>query len=124
MSEILTYAGYTLALFIGLVYLTYVHYVAIMHFARFRDTLTKVQVIWGYSLYFVGFLLDFALNIVVMTVMFLQLPRQVLVTSRLSCLIYDKGWRGKVAKWICTQWLDGFDPKGPHCRSCDGKEHN
>lgn len=102
---------------LGIVYGTYVHYLAIMHLAKFRDRLTLSQKIFGYAIYGVGLVLDIVLNLL-LSLLLLQVPRQLLVTSRLSCLKTEAGWRGKFARWVCYDLLDPFDPKGEHCRHC------
>lgn len=44
------------------------------------------------------------------------LPRELLVTSRLSRHAKGDGWRASVARWICVHLLDRLDPCGRHCK--------
>ena len=64
----------------------------------------------------VGYFMDVACNLIVAPLVFLDWPREALVTSRL--IRYkrdDHGWRGRVADFICERLLDVFDPTGDHC---------
>jgi len=42
-------------------------------------------------------------------------PREWLVTDRLTRLHDRSDWRGRLARWICINLLDYFDPSGRHC---------
>lgn len=66
----------------------------------------------------VGYVLDFVVNITWATLIFRELPRETLVTTRLQRLINDpheSRWRRERAKWWCEHVLDPLDPKGHHC---------
>jgi hypothetical protein len=64
----------------------------------------------------VGYLMDVLANLTVASVVFLEPPREWLVTDRLSRYIAGyPGWRQKLAAWICDHLLDVFDPSGDHC---------
>lgn len=63
-----------------------------------------------------GYLLDFLMNMLVMTILLLELPREWLVTARVSR--HQKtgsGYRYRIAHWMCKHLLDPFDPSGCHC---------
>jgi hypothetical protein len=63
-----------------------------------------------------GYLMDVIANVVVAPVVFLDRPREWLVTTRL--LRYkrtDTGWRCRLATIICDSILDPFDPTDDHC---------
>lgn len=66
------------------------------------------------SLY-IGLVFDFLLNVVVMTVVFLELPKEFLVTERIKR--HKQGpvlsWRWLIAIWFCINFLTPFDNK--HC---------
>jgi hypothetical protein len=63
-----------------------------------------------------GFVMDVLANIFIATIVFLEPPREWLVTDRLIRYNkYDIGWRNKLAEWICKNLLDVFDPTGYHC---------
>lgn len=99
-------------------YATWVFYLAVMTLIRARKagTLPPVALAVAYPVVAVGLLFDFALHIVVGTVLFWERPREWLLTQRLSRLIKtDYGWRGDLAMWMCSTLLDAFDPAGRHC---------
>ena len=101
------------------IYVVWTLYLAIMSLASARAA-NKLPA-WAYRLAIpilaVGYVSDFLLNMLVASVLFLELPRELLVTGRLSRHIKaDSGWRKSVAQWICKNLLDFADPKGCHCR--------
>ena len=64
----------------------------------------------------IGYLMDVLANLLVATVIFLELPREWLVTDRLKRHIDGyPGWRQTLATWVCDHLLDVFDPSGNHC---------
>lgn len=63
-----------------------------------------------------GYLMDVAANLFIAPLVFLDWPREALVTARL--IRYkrtDTGWRNRLATFICEHMLDVFDPTGDHC---------
>lgn len=63
-----------------------------------------------------GIGIDVFSNMIIAPVVFLDLPREWLVTQRLSRYIKtDTGWRATLAERICNGLLDAFDPTGDHC---------
>lgn len=63
-----------------------------------------------------GYLMDVAANLFIAPLVFLDRPREALVTARL--IRYkrtDTGWRNRLATFICEHLLDVFDPTGDHC---------
>lgn len=96
----------------------WVFYLAVMNLKRAKDagTLRPVARVLGYPVLVVGLLIDLAVNVAVFTVLLLELPREALVTSRLKRHIAARrGWRYQVARWVCAELLDTFDPSGAHC---------
>lgn len=64
----------------------------------------------------VGYAMDVLANLTIASVVFLEPPREWLVTNRLKRHIErGTGWRAAKANWICTHLLDFFDPSGDHC---------
>lgn len=60
-----------------------------------------------------GYLMDVAANLFIAPLVFLDWPREALVTARL--IRYkrtDTGWRNRLATFICEHLLDVFDPTG------------
>lgn len=103
---------------LGISYVTWLFYLAVMALIRARDEkrLTKVALLLAYPVVVIGLLLDFTLNVTVGTALFLEPPREWLLSPRLSRLIEtDPGWRGDLAAWVCVHLLDTFDPDGRHC---------
>lgn len=99
-------------------YLLWVLYLAVMNLKRAKDAgaLRPTALYLGYPVLLLGLLVDFLVNVVVFTVLLLELPRETLVTSRLKRHIaHGRGWRQRVAHWFCSELLDTFDPSGKHC---------
>ena len=64
----------------------------------------------------VGYLMDVFANLTIASLVFLEPPREWLVTDRLKRHMHkSKGWRFLLAKYICDHLLDVFDPSGDHC---------
>lgn len=114
MITVLAAIGGTLAL----IYALWVYYLAVMCLKRANDHLPLFGAtrIAAMSVLWPGYLLDFLTNMFVMTVLLLELPREWLVTARLSRHSRDDGWRGVLSRWVCSALLDRFDPSGCHCK--------
>ena len=103
-------AAYVLAL------ATWVFYLAAMNLVEHRKALGPVAKLNGYVIIAIGLAFDLVLNIVVATVVFLDPPRELLLTTRLKRYRSGSGWRSRVAAWVCKRLLDQFDPNGEgHC---------
>lgn len=84
--------------------------------ANLEGRLNKFTFVLALPALIVGLLMDFLANVFIATVVFMELPQELLVTARLQR--YMKGpvnWRRDRANWICTNLLDYFDPSGKHC---------
>lgn len=106
----------TLCGFLSL-YVLWALYLAVMCLKRARDegTLTSTAYALGLPLLFIGLAVDALCNLVVLTVLFAEVPRELLVTSRLKRhYLRGKGWRKKLAIWFAIHMTDAFDPSGPH----------
>jgi len=91
-------------------------YLAVMTLKRAKDAsqLTRTAMAFGYPVLFVGLVLDFLVNVLVLTVLLAELPREGTVTSRLKRHnATSTGWRKAVAAWA-EPLLDPFDPSGDH----------
>lgn len=102
-------AAYTIA---GL-YVFWIFYLAVMALfsAKEKGTLPKAALILGYPVLIVGAIIDLAMNAAVFSIIFFEPPKEWLVTKRLARHIKKgSGWRQKLAKWICENLLDAFDP--------------
>jgi hypothetical protein len=99
-------------------YATWFFYLAAMNLIRAKDagTLSLPSKILGWPIVVVGITIDMLVNLIIMTVLLLEIPKEWLVTARLSRHIKDStGFRKAIAVFICTKLLDTFDPSGTHC---------
>lgn len=103
---------------LALLPLVWTFYLAVMHLdtARRQGQLTTAAKVAGYPVLLIGLAVDVAFNATWGSLLFLEPPRELLFTARVSRLNDDTGWRGKLACWICLELLDPFDPSGKHCR--------
>jgi hypothetical protein len=97
-------------------WLLWVFFLAVMSLKRARDagTLSKFAWVLGMPVLVIGLLLDLVINVLVMSVVLWEIPRELTVTARLKR--HNKqstGWRLVVAKWF-EPILDPFDPSGDH----------
>lgn len=99
-----------------LTYVTWVLYLAIMNLAQNRHELTSFSRAIAYPVLAVGIVFDVAFNLIVGTVVFVELPMQFLFTDRCKKHIDKLTWRGDMARWLCRNLLDPFDASGSHCR--------
>lgn len=103
--------------------LTWISYLSMMPLKRNykQGTLNTINKIFGYPWLAIFILIDFLFNIIVGTIIFLDIPRDFLFTKRLvRYLTYNHtNWRHKMARYFCTQFLDPFDPDGFHCQHED-----
>lgn len=114
----MTFALYTLYGVLGsflFVVFTWVSYLSVMNLMRVRATLKWQTLIFAYPIAAVGIVADFLCNVVIGTVLFLALPKDLLLTKRLKRYLERDDFRGSIAHWICEYLLDPFDPKGSHC---------
>lgn len=107
-------AAYTLA-FLWAFWAMYVLVMGIYR-AHLAKRLTAVTLCLSAQFIVAGYLMDVVANVTVASLVFLEPPRELLVTSRLQRYVAQKnGWRFRIADWICNHLLDVFDPSGNHC---------
>jgi len=102
-------------IFVASFYVLWVLYLAVMNLKRVRDVgnLPKPALVLGLPVLAFGLLIDLICN-VLLSVVLLELPREMTVTARLKRHNRDAGgWRKKVAMWF-EVILDPFDPSGDH----------
>lgn len=112
MIELAYYLLFAFAVTYGL----YVFYCAVMNIKRVRDMgkLTKLGMAFGYPTLIIGLLLDIICNWFVMTLLFLEIPQELTVTSRLKRHNREStGWRLAIVKFF-EPVLDPIDPSGDH----------
>ena len=98
-------------------YALWVFYLAVMALKRASDAgqLSPLAYALGLPVLKVGLVLDVLVNLVVMTVVLLELPREWLVTTRLKRHNKDAdGWRKRLVAVVFEPLLDPFDPSGDH----------
>lgn len=100
------------------IYVLWLFYLAVMNLKRAKDVgkLTRTAYVLGLPILIIGYLLDALVNLVIFTIILIEIPKEFLVTARLSRLQHGTGWRASLAKWFCTNLLDQFDPTGCHCK--------
>jgi hypothetical protein len=85
--------------------------------AHLDGRLSGVTKVLCYPFVFVGIVMDVVANLLIAPIVFLDLPREWLVTDRLIRYIKtDNDWRRQVAEAVCANLLDVFDPTGRHCK--------
>lgn len=96
-------------------YALWIFYIAVMNLKRVRDAgkLSKFAEVLGYPVLFTGLLLDFIANVFVVSVILLEIPQEMTVTSRFKRHNAAGGWRKKVVA-VFEPILDPFDPSGDH----------
>jgi hypothetical protein len=97
-------------------YIMWVFYLAVMNLKRVRDEkkLTPLVTAVASPLIASAIALDVLLNVIVLTVVFMEIPKEYTISQRLRRYNNtEKGYRLKVAKFM-EQFLDPFDPSGEH----------
>jgi hypothetical protein len=97
-------------------YALYVWYAAVMNIKRVRDMgkLTTLGKVFGYPTLVIGLILDLLVNWFVMSIILLEIPRELTVTSRLKRHHKEStGYRLAVVKFF-EPVLDPLDPSGDH----------
>lgn len=96
-------------------------YLAVMSLKLERDELkaqgrdfTLTQKIFGYPVLIVMIVADVVFNWVIGSILFVELPREFLFTSRCQRHMKDNSFRGKLARSFCKHLLDPFEIGG-HC---------
>jgi len=100
--------------------LFYVLYITVMGIYRaYLDKKLKWYhwcLLWWVVL--IGFVVDVLANITIAVIVFRELPKELLVTTRLTRYINDTNahiHNKMMALWICDNLLDLFDPTENHC---------
>jgi hypothetical protein len=112
MENVLVYIGLSLLI----TYALYVWYAAVMNIKRVRDMgkLTTLGKVFGYPTLVIGLILDLLVNWFVMSIILLEVPRELTVTSRLKRHHKEStGYRLAVVKFF-EPVLDPLDPSGDH----------
>ena len=106
--------GYAAALYV-FTFVCWVGYLAVMSLWTHLPQMKPFAKVHGIMLLLIFLPMDFVLNVVVGSLLFLDPPREWILTHRLKRHKHEGGWRGRLATWICVNLLDTFDPDGRHC---------
>lgn len=107
---------YTFLTALACTYALYVFYAAVMNIKRVKNAgkLTKLGMAFGYPTLVIGLVLDLLVNVFVMSIILLEVPQELTVTSRLKRHNREStGWRLAVVKFF-EPVLDPLDPSGDH----------
>lgn len=113
----ITALDYALALVIYL-WLFWGAYVLVMGIYRayLNKKLTPLTLTMSFPFVVIGGIMDVLANMFIASFVFLEIPKEFLVTSRLARLNAEgTGWRKDIATFVCSNLLDVFDPNGDHC---------
>lgn len=97
-------------------YVLWTLFLAVMNLRRVKlaGQLSGKAKVLGAPLLVLGYLLDFVLNVGPMTLLLMELPRELTVSARLERHnLATSGWGKAVARWF-EPLLDPFDPSGDH----------
>lgn len=114
--ELLKLIGLYLITAFGMTFALWILYLAVMNLARVKNDgkLVSRAYTFGMIVLAIGLLVDFLVNVLVMTVLLFEFPQETTVTARLKRHNQSStGWRHSVAVWF-EPLLDPFDPKGDH----------
>lgn len=118
INYIIEYAplvGTVAGIILGMFYLLWILFLAGMNLVRAKNDgkLTLATQIFGWPVIILTILLDIILNFTVMTIVLLELPQELTISTRLQRHNNTTGWRKKVARAF-EQFLDPYDPTGDH----------
>ena len=114
LIECLIYSTYTLAY----LWVFWGFYVLVMGLYRVHlmKKLKGFSAVLAAPFIVVGWCMDLLANVLIAPVVFLELPKELMVTSRLKRYrTYSSGYRYNISSYICENLLDVFDPSGDHC---------
>lgn len=107
-----------IAIFLGYLWLCWGLYVLVMGLYRayLAKRLTRTTLFLSIPFVAIGFIVNFVSNMILATIVFLEFPKEFLITDRLERYIRsENGWRCSIARWVCHNILDPVDPSGSHC---------
>lgn len=97
-------------------YVFFIMYVASMGMIRAHKDGKLNTVLWVLCVPFVAvsWMIDVVHNLTLFTLLYLELPRELTVTSRLKRHVTQHTFRGKLSRWIAETILNPFDHTGNH----------
>lgn len=97
----------------------WVFYLAWTHLEKIEAAglASKVTSALGCPVRFIGLTIDIFVNLTWMTILYLDMPRELLVTTRMIRYMKGRdGWRKTATKWASKHLLDAFDIEGEHLK--------
>lgn len=116
-SNPLSYFTFRTVIFLYVFFALYVVAVGLYR-AHLAGTMRKTGYVLGWPWLVIAAIVDVVANVTIFAVLFLEPPREFLVTQRLRRHLLagpDNGFRYRFARAICYHVLDYFDPRGAHC---------
>lgn len=113
----ISYFSIRAALFLYVFFALYVMVMALYR-AHLSGTMRKAGYVLGWPWLVIAAIVDVVANLTIFCIIFLEPPRELLVTTRLRRHLLageDAGFRYRFARAICKHVLDYFDPRGAHC---------
>jgi hypothetical protein len=105
------------AVSLGALYVLWGLFLAVMNLKQARDaaTLPRAALIAGIPLLWVGYLLDFVLNVTLASLLFLEPPREMTLSKRFQRWSRQQpGRRQRIAFHALSLFLHPFDRSGGH----------
>ena len=95
---------------------TFALYAAVFKLKELRDSgeLAKrhwLMRLYAYIILYVGLASDALLNVLTLSVLYLEWPKEVLCTSRVQRWVLLGGYRQKLSAWFAVEFLLPIDPK-------------
>ena len=115
ISTITIFTSTVLGIILAMFYVLWVLFLAGMNLIRANNDgrLTLATKIFGWPVIVLTVIIDAFLNLTIMTVVLLELPREWTISARLRRHNQDTGWRKNIARFF-EQFLDPYDPTGNH----------
>lgn len=116
-SNPFSYFSFRTALFLYVFFALYVLAMGLYR-AHLAGTMRKTGYILGWPWMVIAALVDVLANVTIFVVIFVEPPKEFLVTQRLKRHLKTgpaAGFRYRFARAICRHVLDYFDPRGAHC---------
>jgi len=114
VSQFLLYIAYTL----GFLWIFWGFYVLVMglYRAHLQQRLQGFVQVLAFPFVLVGWVMDVLANVFIASIIFVELPKELLVTDRLQRYKTTSfGYKYNLSCFICENLLDVFDPSGDHC---------
>lgn len=108
-----------LVLFFAITYIFWICFLAFAGVKAAKDagrTIPKVAMALASPFIVAAFVLDVVYNLTFGSLLFAEVPRTWTLTARASSHLKEDGYRGRVARWLCSNLLDPFQTGG-HCHA-------